>query len=185
MVCKSVGASQFNQGQISTLVPAAQATPVAATGGTPAASSSDRGEKFIARVTMGSTQLGVIAERLRYAKQVSPAPAGAFTRYQRPAVAVTLVQKIGAGAIRGLVGKAGDGSCDRVDGAACDTHGLGARQVSLGYSYAMSKRTDLYAFYTRVANDERASYQFANAAGIGAAPGAANIGYVLGMRHVF
>jgi len=43
----------------------------------------------------------------------------------------------------------------------------------------------VYAFYTRVANDERGSYQFANAAGIGAAPGAASIGYVLGIRHTF
>jgi len=43
----------------------------------------------------------------------------------------------------------------------------------------------VYAFYTRVTNDERGSYQFANAAGIGAAPGARNTGAVLGIRHTF
>ena len=167
------------------LVPAAQATPVAAVGGTPGASSRDRGEKFVARVTLGGTQLGVMAERLRYTKSVTPPVAGAFSRYERPAVVVTLVQKVGQGAIRALYGKAQDGSCSRADGSECDTSGLGARQMSLGYSYSPSRRTDLYAFYTRVENDARGSYQFANAAGIGAAPGAASVGYLLGMRHTF
>ena len=53
------------------------------------------------------------------------------------------------------------------------TSGLGAKQYTLGYSYGLSKRTDLYGFYTRVANESGATYQFANAAGIGAAAGAA------------
>jgi predicted porin len=167
------------------LVPAAQATPVAAVGGSPGASSRDRGEKLVARVTLGDTQLGVIGERLRYTKSVSPAAAGAFNRYERPAVALALVQRLGSHAIRALYGKAQDGSCSRTGGASCDTSGLGARQVSLGYSHSFSKRTDLYAFYTRVDNDARGSYQFANGAGVGAAPGAASIGYLAGMRHVF
>jgi predicted porin len=168
------------------LVPAAQATPVAAVAGVPFASSRDRGDKLVARAKFGTTQLGVMAERLRYAKEQSNAAPGAFNRYERDALAVTLVQKLGAaGTLRGLVGNARDGSCSRFDGSACGTAGLGARQVSAGYSYTFSRRTDVYAFYTRVANDARGSYQFANAAGIGAAPGAASTGYVLGIRHTF
>jgi predicted porin len=168
------------------LVPAAQATPVAAVGGSPSASSRDRGDKFIARVKLGGTQLGLLAERLRYAKTQSNAAPTAFNRYERQAVAVTLVQKVsGQGTIRGLVGKAQDGSCGRFNGSECNTSGLGARQFSIGYSETLSKRTDLYAFYTRVANDSRGSYQFANAAGIGAAPGSSSIGYLLGIRHTF
>jgi predicted porin len=62
---------------------------------------------------------------------------------------------------------------------------LGAQQYSLGYSYSLSKRTDLYGFYTRVANDSGATYQFANAAGIGAAAGATSTGYAVGARHTF
>ena len=90
-----------------------------------------------------------------------------------------------AGTIRALVGRARDGSCTRFDGSSCDTSGLGAHQVSLGYSNSLSRRTDLYIFYTRVANDSRGSYQFANGARIGAAPGSASIGYALGIRHTF
>lgn len=163
------------------LVPSSQATPVI--GG--AVSSRDRGEKLVARVKVGGTQVGLLAERLRYARDGALA-AGAFSRYRRNAAALTLVQKVGAsGTLRGLAGRAWEGTCERAGASGCDTAGLGARQYSLGYSHAFSRRTDLYAFYTRVANDERASYQFANSAGIGAAPGAASTGFLLGMRHVF
>jgi predicted porin len=178
--------SHYDYFGLDALVPAAQATPVAAVGGSPSASSRDRGEKFIARMKLGGTQLGVLAERLRYAKNQSNAAPGAFNRYGRDAVALTLVQKLGAqGTLRGLVGKANSGTCGRFDGSACNTSGLGARQFSIGYSETLSRRTDLYAFYTRVSNDSRGNYQFANAAGIGAAPGSSSIGYLLGVRHTF
>ena len=167
-------------------MPAAQATPVSVTGTAGSASSRDRGQKFIARVKTGGTQVGFMAERLDYSKSREGAAAGAFERYRREAYAVTLLQKVGAaGTIRGLVGKARDGSCSRVGGDACDTSGLGARQISAGYSYSFSKRSDVYAFYTRVTNGSRGSYQFANSAGLGAAPGSTSIGYVLGIRHTF
>ena len=57
--------------------------------------------------------------------------------------------------------------------------------MSAGYSYSFSVRTDVYAFYTRVANEGRGSYQLANGAGLGAAPGSASVGYALGLRHTF
>ena len=163
------------------LAPAGQATLVGASG-----SSRDRGDKVVARVKVGGTQVGVIGESLRYEKDRGDSAPGAFRRYKRDALALTLLQKVGAaGTLRALVAKAWNGSCERFDGSACDTSNLGARQVSVGYSYSFSKRTDMYAFYTRVSNDARASYQFANGAGLGAAPGSASIGYLLGIRHTF
>jgi predicted porin len=167
------------------LVPAAQATTVAASNGS-SASARDIGDKLVARVKFGGTQVGLMAERLRYAKRQSNAVPGWFSAYRRNAAAITLVQKVGsAGTLRGLVGKAWGASCERFDGSACDSSSLGARQLSLGYSYTFSKRTDGYLFYTRVSNESRASYQFANGAGLGAAPGSTSIGYVLGLRHTF
>jgi predicted porin len=168
------------------LVPASQATPVAANGGVADASSRDAGDKLVLRVKVAGTQLGVLAERLRYAKTRGAAAATAFSAYRRNAAAITFIQPIGAaGTLRGLVGKAWSGTCERFDGSACDSSALGARQLSLGYSYTFSKRTDGYAFYTRVANEARGSYQFANGAGLGAAPGSTSIGYLLGIRHTF
>ncbi len=166
------------------LVPAAQATPVSATAA-PSASSRDKGHKLVGRVKVGDTTLGILADRLSYSKSQSNAAPGAFSRYQRSAVAFTFLQRMNAHALRGFYAKAQDGSCSRFDGSQCETRGLGARQLSLGYSYTLSLRTDVYAFYTRVANDARGSYQFANAAGIGSAPGAENTGVVLGIRHTF
>jgi predicted porin len=153
------------------LVPATQATLLATTP-PGSASSRDDGDKLVLRYVTGGTQVGLIAERLRYRKSASPAIPTWYSRYERSAYAVTLVQKVGtSGSIRGLYGVARDGRCERNDGLACDTSGLGAHQLSIGYSNSLSKRTDLYAFYTRVANDERGSYQFANGAGLGAAAG--------------
>jgi predicted porin len=171
---------------IDALVPGAQATPVTASGAFALASSRDRGEKLVARVKLGATQLGVMAERLRFAKTGGNAIAGAFTRYARDAYVATLVQGVGAaGTLRALVGRARDGDCSRLDGSVCVTSGLGARQVSAGYGYSFSRRTDGYAFFTRVSNGARGSYQFANGAGLGAAPGSRSVGYLLGLRHTF
>jgi predicted porin len=148
--------------------------------------STDRGHKLVARVKLGGTQLGAIAESLRYARERGEAAPGALRRYRRTALALTLLQKAGAaGTLRAIAAKAWRGACERFDRSACDTAGLGARQVSLGYSHSFSMRTDGYVFYTRVANDERASYQFANGAGLGAAPGSASTGFLLGLRHAF
>lgn len=172
---------------IDALVPAPQVTVASNSAGATAASARDRGDKLIARFKIPGTQVGFMAERLRYSKtQDASLPAFWFSHYSRNAYAVTLVQSVGqSGTLRALYGKARDGSCERFDGSACDTKGLGARQVSLGYSYSFSRRTDLYAFYTNVANEQRGSYQFANAAGLGAAPGSTSVGYLLGMRHTF
>ncbi len=171
---------------LSALVPSAQAVPVSATAAAPLISSRDSGDKIAARYSFGDTQLGVLWERLKYEQSSSAAIAGAFNEYDRRAVMATLVQRVGGrGSIRALYGVAQAGSCSRTTGAACDYGSLGARQTSLGYSYTFSKRTDLYWFYTRIANGSRASYQFANSAGLGAAPGSASIGYVFGIRHTF
>ena len=167
------------------IAPAAQAVPVAAVGGSPAASSRDTGNKFVARYSFGKTRLGLIYEKLKYEQENSAALAANFKSYDRNAYALTGTHEIGRGTIRALYGRAQSGSCNLVGGGACLTNSLGAQQYSLGYSYSLSKRTDMYGFYTRVANDANATYQFANAAGIGATAGAASVGYLLGMRHTF
>ena len=170
---------------LSALVPAGQAVPVAAASPTASASSRDSGIKLVARYGFRKTRLGLIYERLDYQQNNSAASAGAFKEYRRGAVAFTLMQELGPGTARALYGRAQSGTCQLAGGSACIADALGARQLSLGYSYSYSERTDLYGFYTRVANDANATYQFANGAGIGAAAGAASIGYLLGIRHTF
>jgi predicted porin len=66
----------------------------------------------------------------------------------------------------------------------------GAKHVSLGYDHRLSKRTTLYALYTRLSNDSAANYGLAGAAwssgvtpsiGAGADPSAISFG----MKHMF
>jgi predicted porin len=170
---------------LSAIAPSAQAIPVAAVTGLPAASSRDTGNKFVARYGFGNTRLGLIYEQLKYEQDDNAAAATNFKSYNRNAYALTATHEVGPGTIRALYGRAQSGSCSLVGGAACSTNGLGAQQYTLGYSYSLSKRTDLYGFYTQVANDSRATYQFANAAGIGATAGATSSGFALGIRHSF
>lgn len=66
----------------------------------------------------------------------------------------------------------------------------GAKQLSLGYDHNLSKRTSLYALYTRLNNDANVSFNlaspdgstgFANASAAGANPSA----FSLGLKHRF
>jgi len=170
---------------LSAITPTAQAIPVVALAGSPAASSRDTGNKFVARYGFGNTRFGLIYERLEYKQANSAAVSTNFKSYGRDAFALTATHEIGPGTFRALYGMAESGNCTLVGSGACSTSGLGAQQYSLGYSHSLSKRTDLYGFYTRVANESAATYQFANAAGIGASAGASSTGYGLGMRHTF
>ena len=169
---------------LSAIAPAAQAVTVAAAGGGSSASSRDSGNKFVARYTTGPARLGLVYERLKYDQTNSAAAASAFKSYDRNSYALTTMYAIGPGTLRALYGSAQSGSCTLVGGGACIASGLGARQYSLGYSYNFSKRTEMYALYTRLANDPNANYQFP-VNGIAVAAGAASTGYALGVRHTF
>jgi len=62
--------------------------------------------------------------------------------------------------------------------------GTGAWQLTVGYDYPLSKRTGLYAYYSRINNHGNAIYDFAiNPAGVKA--GADLQVFALGMRHNF
>ncbi|MES2535277.1 MAG: porin [Pseudomonadota bacterium] len=59
--------------------------------------------------------------------------------------------------------------------------GNDAYQWALGYTYAVSKRTNFYAAYARISNDNTASYTVGNASEAGSGDKAFNIG----VRHLF
>jgi GBP family porin len=56
-----------------------------------------------------------------------------------------------------------------------------ANQWALAYTYAVSKRTNFYAAYARIRNDNNASYTVGNASEAGSGDKAFN----LGVRHLF
>lgn len=62
-----------------------------------------------------------------------------------------------------------------------DPANLDANQVAFGASYAMSRRTDFYAAYSRITNRNGAGYTVGNASSHGNGSSALNVG----MRHAF
>jgi predicted porin len=67
---------------------------------------------------------------------------------------------------------------------------FGVKQFSLGYDHNLSKRTTVYALYTKLSNDSVASYTLSGASDVGGATTSAGVGaspsaFALGMRHSF
>lgn len=67
------------------------------------------------------------------------------------------------------------------------TTNTGAKQWALGYDHSMSKRTTLYALYTRLNNDTFAGYGLATSTGATAAAAAGQdpSAWSFGMKHTF
>jgi predicted porin len=125
-----------------------------------------------------NTRLAAVAEKLRYQT--------AGGDLERVSYYLSLTRQIGAHGIRLGVARARDGS-----GSAGTRLGFiqagpdtGALHATLGYDYALSKRTALFAFYTRLRNDGRGVYDFA-INGLDPAAGATLSGSALGIRHNF
>ncbi len=125
-----------------------------------------------------TTRIALVYERLHYRTAT-----GDLTRN---GYYTSVVQKLGPGSLRLGFALAGNGT-----GNAAETIGFvragpqtGATQLTLGYDYPLSRRTALYAYYSRIDNKRRAAYDFA-INGLGIAAGANPQTFALGMRHNF
>lgn len=144
------------------------------------ASSRDSGNKLGLGYALPNTDLLFVWERLKYETNV-----GTVSEYDRNAWVVSVSHRIARHRGIASFGKAGAGSCALAAGAACSTAGLGGKQLALGYVYSLDTATALYAFWSRIENEEAAAYNFgvsgAPAAGVGADPQA----LALGIRYQF
>lgn len=66
-----------------------------------------------------------------------------------------------------------------------DVANTGAKLYTLGADYGFSKRTTVYALYTKISNESAANYNFALNAAPGSAAGADVGGVSLGVKHSF
>lgn len=146
---------------------------------TAGAASTDTGNKVGLGYNFGNTDVLLVWENLEYQTNV-----GSLTKYDRDAWVASVNHRFGPH--RGIISysKADAGSCTSTAGA-CSAAGLGATQWALGYVYNLDKATALYAFWTRITNEQAAAYNFgvsgAPAAGVGADPQA----LALGVRYQF
>jgi len=146
-------------------------------------SSKDRAHKLVALYRMGSTRIAAAAEELRYRNDDTLA--GALGEYKRRAYYGIVEQFFGASSVWGAYGRAEDGSCSRVGGAACSTRGQGANYWALGYIYRFSKRTEIFAVYYRLDNRESGTYSPQPIVGGTISPGADTVAAGIGLLHYF
>lgn len=154
--------------------------------GTAANSSSrDRGYKFVVLWVIGHTRLTGLVEQLEYRNDDSLA--GAVNKYKRTAWYGVAEQRFANNSsVFVSYGRAGAGSCSRVGGAACSTTGLSADYMTLGYIYRFSVRTEVFAAYYRMKNQENAQYSTGpTVSGAAVAPGADTSAYGVGIIHFF
>jgi predicted porin len=75
--------------------------------------------------------------------------AGKFDSYKHNTWAIGVEKDIGAISLVGSYGRESAGSCTLSGGVACSTGGLDAQMLNLGVGYSLSKRTSLFAVYTK------------------------------------
>lgn len=144
-----------------------------------AAGRNDDALKFgLAYQLFPGTHLAAIYEHLHYRTDTGD--------LQRNGYYASLVQQAGTGSVRIGFALAANGT-----GSSADTIGFfhsgaetGAIQFTVGYDYPLSKRTALFAYYSRINNRKNAIYDFA-INGLGVKAGADPQTLALGMRHNF
>jgi len=138
----------------------------------------DSASKIGAAWKAGATRVAVVAERLRY-----ETAAGVLVR---TSWFLSATHQIGAHGLRMALARAGDGKGTGVPRIGYIARGTatGATHATLGYDYTLSKRTSVFAYYTRLHNEANGVYDF-GINGLGAAAGATLQGSAFGLRHNF
>lgn len=138
----------------------------------------DRATKLGAAWQFGPTRVAAVAEQLHYET--------AGGDLERRAYYVSLTRQFGAHALKLGVARARDGKgfAREQVGFVRAGSGTGAVHATLGYDYALSKRTTVFAFYTHLDNDARGVVDFA-INGVTTPVGSTARGAALGLRHAF
>jgi predicted porin len=127
------------------------------------------------------TRIEANIARIRLKETGGPVIAGSFREYRHNAWALSAEHAMGPVTIAASYGEGSEGRC-RLDVVTCSTAGLDTRQINLGTSYALSKRTQLYLIGSQFRNGRSAT--LSNAAGR-VSPGADTKAVSIGVNHTF
>jgi len=123
-------------------------------------------ETLTTNILAGSYDLGMAKVSFGYQTQKLDGLKGTDT-------ILGLIVPMGAGTIKASYATKSVDTADNVSG-------FGAKQIGLGYIYALSKRTDAYVQYGRVTNETYAQYGV-----LTPTAGASSTAYQVGLRHAF
>jgi predicted porin len=85
---------------------------------------------------------------LRYSESGQTA-IGKFNTYSHTTWSLSIEKDIDAVSLVGSYGREAAGACTLTGGVACSTNGLQAQMLNLGVGYLLSKRTELFAVYSK------------------------------------
>ena len=126
-------------------------------------------------------------DQLTYGQE--KAAVGAVREYSRFAWQIAAKHRYGDHELRARYDAADAGEASLVGGGASSTEGYGAKQVTVGYAYHLSKTAQAWFSATRIANEEKAQYTLpvAGAAAVaGKTPKGADPQAIgLGLRYSF
>jgi predicted porin len=108
---------------------------------------------------------------------------GRFEEHKGGSWLINAQHKLGVVTLAASYMVADEGSCSRVGGVACSTDGLEGRQINVGGSYTLSKRTYLFLIASHLKNGKSAT--FSNMAADVPATGADIKQASLGISHSF
>lgn len=146
------------------------------------ARSKDTAVRFTAQYTFaGNTTVEVNHATLKYTE--TGGATGRFREYKHNAYNVAAAHTMGRWQFSGAFVRANNGSCALVGGAFCSTAGLQGTQVSVGSRYNFSKRTGVYAMYSKVYNGFAARYS--NLAEGDPSSGSDLSQFAVGIQHSF
>jgi predicted porin len=119
--------------------------------------SKDTATRLTAMYAFGQTRLSVDASPLKY--QETGGAANHFDNYKNTTWDMAWEQTWG-GPWKTAVqyGSASAGTCGLAGGAACDTSGLEAKVLNVGGLYSFSKRSGIFALYSRLTNGSSAAF---------------------------
>jgi predicted porin len=151
----------------------------------------DTGLKIAGKYTFGNTSVAGVVERLEYEPTTS-------SKIKLNTYMLNLIHTIGVWDLgaqwahasnvtgTGCAGGTRPASTSYLGGIPnCAIGSSGTNQISLFGRYHLSKRTELYALYTRLNNDQNAAYDFTvNPSGL-QTPGKDPSGVALGIIHAF
>src|SRR5262249_14191633 len=126
----------------------------------PNARSKDRAVRATAKYEIGLTTIEADVARLEW-KETGGA-ANHFESYRHMSYLISADQRVGAWRFAASFTWADRGSCSLVGGANCSTEGLEGNQASIGASYALSKRTQLFVIAARLTNGKSARFNNAD-----------------------
>jgi predicted porin len=152
--------------------------------GTAAASSEDTGTRLSVAYKLGQnhTLTGDIAQ-LEY-KESGQAAGVKFERYKRVNWTIGWEARWGGPWRTGIqYVHMNDGQCSVTGGAGCSTNGLDGKHLSLGAAYDLSKRTFIFALFSRLSNGESALFD--NWANGTPSRGTETTQWAIGIQHRF